>query len=111
MVPTALRPIAGAGVPLPTLAAQFGAVLAKGSLRPGVIPDLRVTGVTLRAQDVQLGDLFAALAGSSTHGARYVGEAIDRGAVAVLTDAAGVGPSCTSQRARRTRRYRVWAPR
>ena len=49
-----------------------------------------VTGVTLRAQDVLPGDLFAALPGSSTHGARYAGDAIDRGAVAVLTDAAGV---------------------
>ena len=49
-----------------------------------------VTGVTLRAQDVLPGDLFAALPGSSTHGARYAGDAIARGAVAVLTDAAGV---------------------
>ncbi|HYB80736.1 MAG TPA: UDP-N-acetylmuramoyl-L-alanyl-D-glutamate--2,6-diaminopimelate ligase, partial [Mycobacterium sp.] len=53
-------------------------------------PDVTVTGVTLRAQDVLPGDLFAALPGSSTHGARYAVEAIDRGAVAVLTDAAGV---------------------
>jgi UDP-N-acetylmuramoyl-L-alanyl-D-glutamate--2,6-diaminopimelate ligase len=89
-VPTALRPAAGAGVPLPSLAAQVGAVPAEGPQQPGVIPDLRVTGVTLRAQDVRSGDLFAALAGSSTHGARYVGDAIERGAVAVLTDAAGV---------------------
>ena len=54
------------------------------------MPDLPITGVTLRAQDVQSGDLFAALSGSSTHGARYLGDAIERGAVAVLTDAAGV---------------------
>jgi UDP-N-acetylmuramoyl-L-alanyl-D-glutamate--2,6-diaminopimelate ligase len=90
MVPTALRPIAGAGVPLPTLAAQVGAVSAGRPHRPGVISDLRVTGVTLRAQEVRSGDLFAALTGSSTHGARHVGEAIERGAVAVLTDAAGL---------------------
>ena len=51
---------------------------------------MAVTGVTLRAQDVRPGDLFAALPGSSTHGARYAAEAIERGAVAVLTDAAGV---------------------
>jgi UDP-N-acetylmuramoyl-L-alanyl-D-glutamate--2,6-diaminopimelate ligase len=89
-VPTALRPTAGAGVSLPALAAQLGAVAAEGPHRSRVIPDARVTGVTLRAQDVRSGDLFAALAGSSTHGARYVGEAIERGAVAVLTDAAGV---------------------
>jgi UDP-N-acetylmuramoyl-L-alanyl-D-glutamate--2,6-diaminopimelate ligase len=85
-VPSALRPSVGLGVPLSTLAAQVGAVPAEGSL----VPDLRITGVTLRAQDVQAGDLFAALSGASTHGARYLGDAIEGGAVAVLTDAAGL---------------------
>src|ERR1700758_2299205 len=85
-VPTALRPNVGLGVPLSTLAAQVGAVPAEGS----AVPHLRITGVTLRAQDVQPGDLFAALSGATTHGARYLGDAIERGAVAVLTDAAGV---------------------
>lgn len=86
-VPAALRPTADAGVRLPALAAQVSAVSANGD---ATIPDLAVTGVTLRAQDVRPGDLFAALTGASTHGARYAAEAIDRGAVAVLTDAAGV---------------------
>ncbi|MGZ4578170.1 MAG: UDP-N-acetylmuramoyl-L-alanyl-D-glutamate--2,6-diaminopimelate ligase [Mycobacterium sp.] len=86
-VPTALRPSAGAGTRLPALAAQAGAVLAD----PGAaVPDVAVTGVTLRARDVQPGDLFAALTGASTHGARYAAEAIELGAVAILTDAAGV---------------------
>jgi UDP-N-acetylmuramoyl-L-alanyl-D-glutamate--2,6-diaminopimelate ligase len=85
-VPTALRPSVGLGVPLSTLAAQVGAAPAEGS----VVPDLRITGVTLRAQDVLSGDLFAALSGATTHGARHLGDAIERGAVAVLTDAAGV---------------------
>ena len=80
---------AGTDVRLPALAAQVGAVMASPDHR-AVVPDLRVTGVTLRAQDVRPGDLFAALTGSATHGARYAGEAIERGAVAVLTDAAGV---------------------
>src|ERR1700758_4909576 len=85
-VPSALRPSVGLGVPLSTLAAQVGAVPAEDS----GVPELRITGVTLRAQDVRPGDLFAALSGASTHGARYLGEAIEGGAVAVLTDAAGV---------------------
>ena len=89
-MPTALRPSVGSGVPLSTLAAQVGAVPAEGSHQPGVASDLRITGVTLQAQDVRSGDLFAALSGASTHGARYLGDAIERGAVAVLTDAAGV---------------------
>ena len=35
------------------------------------------------------GDLFAALPGGATHGARFYGDVIKRGAVAVLTDASG----------------------
>jgi len=66
------------------------AALANHGAPIAAIPDVPVTGVTLRAQDVRPGDLFAALPGSSTHGARYAGDAIDRGAVAVLTDTAGM---------------------
>lgn len=51
---------------------------------------VRVTGVTLRGQDARPGDLFAALPGASAHGARYVLDAVRMGAVAVLTDEAGV---------------------
>ncbi len=82
-VPAALRPSTIAGVRLSTLAAQLGAVPTEG-------PDVRITGVTLRAQDVQPGDLFAALPGASTHGVRFYRDALDGGAVAVLTDAAGL---------------------
>lgn len=80
-MPTGLRPRTIVGVPLTVLAAQIGATCTG---------DVSVTGVTLRAQDVQPGDLFAALPGATTHGARYAGDAIGRGAVAVLTDADGV---------------------
>jgi UDP-N-acetylmuramoyl-L-alanyl-D-glutamate--2,6-diaminopimelate ligase len=85
-VPAALRPSSCAGVPLSTLAAQVGAVPAEGSTEY----DLQITGVTLRAQDVQPGDLFAALPGATTHGAKFYGEAVESGAVAVLTDAEGL---------------------
>jgi UDP-N-acetylmuramoyl-L-alanyl-D-glutamate--2,6-diaminopimelate ligase len=81
-----LRPSSTAGVSLPALAAGIGAVPADA----GVIPDVLVTGVTLRAQDALPGDLFAALPGSSAHGARYAADAVVRGAVAVLTDTAGL---------------------
>ncbi|GAA4480349.1 UDP-N-acetylmuramoyl-L-alanyl-D-glutamate--2,6-diaminopimelate ligase [Rhodococcus olei] len=53
-------------------------------------PAVAVTGVDLRAQAVQPGDLFAALPGARAHGADFVATAVDRGAVAVLTDAAGL---------------------
>jgi UDP-N-acetylmuramoyl-L-alanyl-D-glutamate--2,6-diaminopimelate ligase len=82
---TELRPNRVAGVRLPALAAHVGAATADGI----AVADVPITGVTLRAQDVRPGDLFAALPGSTTHGARYARDAIERGAVAVLTDAAG----------------------
>jgi UDP-N-acetylmuramoyl-L-alanyl-D-glutamate--2,6-diaminopimelate ligase len=48
-----------------------------------------VTGVTVASDTVRPGDLFAALPGSRSHGARFVGTAAAAGAVAVLTDPAG----------------------
>ncbi|NTY63583.1 UDP-N-acetylmuramoyl-L-alanyl-D-glutamate--2,6-diaminopimelate ligase [Mycolicibacterium sphagni] len=82
----ALRPSSTPALTLPTLAARVGAVPAAG----GVAPEVRITGVTLRGQDALAGDLFAALPGSSSHGAEYTGTAIEGGAVAVLTDAEGL---------------------
>jgi UDP-N-acetylmuramoyl-L-alanyl-D-glutamate--2,6-diaminopimelate ligase len=48
-----------------------------------------VTGVSLSSQDILPGDLYAALPGANAHGASYARQALDSGAVAVLTDAAG----------------------
>ncbi len=48
-----------------------------------------ITGVTNRSQDVQSGDLFAALPGSRAHGVTFAGAAAGAGAVAILTDPAG----------------------
>ena len=48
-----------------------------------------VTGVTHDSRQVRSGDLFAALPGAHGHGADHVGEVVDAGAVAVLTDADG----------------------
>lgn len=81
-----LRPSRPAGQYLVPLAEQVQAVSATGN----PLPELRVTGVTLRGQDAQPGDLFAALPGAAVHGARYAADAVAAGAVAVLTDAAGV---------------------
>ena len=48
-----------------------------------------MTGVTLDSRLVVPGDLYAALPGAHTHGARFAAEAASRGAVAALTDADG----------------------
>jgi UDP-N-acetylmuramoyl-L-alanyl-D-glutamate--2,6-diaminopimelate ligase len=70
-------------VAVTTLAAEPGV-----RIRPAD-PDVAVTGVTLRAQHVQPGDLFAALPGARAHGADFADRALTAGAVAVLTDPAG----------------------
>jgi UDP-N-acetylmuramoyl-L-alanyl-D-glutamate--2,6-diaminopimelate ligase len=64
--------------------------LAKVAESPfGWVPNLSVTGVSSNSSMVQRGDLFAALPGSTGHGARFAGAAIAAGARAVLTDAEG----------------------
>ncbi len=50
---------------------------------------LRVSGVTHDSGQVRAGDLYAALPGARTHGARFVAQAVQRGAAAVLTDPVG----------------------
>lgn len=49
-----------------------------------------VSGVSLSTARVRPGDLYAALPGTRAHGATFAGQALDAGAVAVLTDAAGL---------------------
>lgn len=51
--------------------------------------DAPVSGVTLDSRAVLPGDLYAALPGRVTHGARFARAAVEAGAVAVLTDAEG----------------------
>ncbi|HEU5222955.1 MAG TPA: UDP-N-acetylmuramoyl-L-alanyl-D-glutamate--2,6-diaminopimelate ligase [Candidatus Lumbricidophila sp.] len=50
-------------------------------------PDVK--GVSVVSSETQPGDLYVALPGRQTHGARYAAEALSRGAAAVLTDPAG----------------------
>lgn len=71
--------------------ADAGAVSRPGSAAEAVLAsgEARLTGVAHASQAVQPGDLYAALPGARTHGARYVADAVARGAVAVLTDPAG----------------------
>jgi UDP-N-acetylmuramoyl-L-alanyl-D-glutamate--2,6-diaminopimelate ligase len=59
---------------------------------PGPLPGLDgadVTGVGLDSRAIRPGQVYAALPGQHTHGARFAAEAVRRGAAAVLTDAAG----------------------
>lgn len=51
--------------------------------------DVPITGIELDSRLVRPGDLFAALPGRQVHGAQFVDDALQRGAVAVLTDPLG----------------------
>jgi UDP-N-acetylmuramoyl-L-alanyl-D-glutamate--2,6-diaminopimelate ligase len=53
-------------------------------------PDIAVTGVTASSVEVRPGDLFAGLPGQRGHGARFAEQTRAAGAVAVLTDPAGL---------------------
>jgi UDP-N-acetylmuramoyl-L-alanyl-D-glutamate--2,6-diaminopimelate ligase len=48
-----------------------------------------VTGVTLNSVAVRPGDLYAALPGARTHGARFADRAVGAGAAGVMTDPVG----------------------
>ena len=82
---SALRPRSNPGLSLRQLADAVGARAAAGA----AIPEVRISGVTLRAQDAEPGDLFAALPGATAHGAQFAEAALQAGAVAILTDPAG----------------------
>jgi UDP-N-acetylmuramoyl-L-alanyl-D-glutamate--2,6-diaminopimelate ligase len=87
-VPAAFRPEHVPERPLAGLAALLG--LRPADPRPvdtGAGPGL--TGVTHDSRSVRPGDLYAALPGSTVHGARFSAAAAAAGAVAVLTDPGG----------------------
>ena len=48
--------------------------------------DIKISGIAINAAQVNKGDIFIALAGTKTHGANFVDQAIQNGAVAVLSD-------------------------
>jgi UDP-N-acetylmuramoyl-L-alanyl-D-glutamate--2,6-diaminopimelate ligase len=54
-------------------------------------PDVEVRGLAYDSRQVQTGDLFLALAGLKATGAEFAGDAIARGAVAVVADAPSTG--------------------
>ena len=77
------------GFPRPTKIRPVAVTDLAESLSTSIESDVAVTGVSLASGKVVAGDLYAALPGSRNHGARFLPEAIERGAVAVLTDEAG----------------------
>ena len=55
----------------------------------GVVAGTPLTGITLATADLRPGDVFVAVQGVNRHGAEFAPVAAEKGAVAVVTDAAG----------------------
>lgn len=78
-----------ASQPRPTQhhAVALESVLAlSGAVNNGTPANPQVSGVSLDSRSIVAGDLYIALPGAHTHGARFAAAAIAAGAVAVLTD-------------------------
>jgi UDP-N-acetylmuramoyl-L-alanyl-D-glutamate--2,6-diaminopimelate ligase len=89
-VPAAFRPDRVPPRPLTGLAALLGLRPADPERADGPIGQPGgLTGITHDSRSVRPGDLYAALPGSTVHGARFCQAAAAAGAVAVLTDPSG----------------------
>ncbi len=64
-------------------------VAAHLHLDPSADGDPTITGLSLNTTRVEPGDLFVALPGARAHGIDFAADAVDRGAVAVITDPDG----------------------
>ncbi len=75
--------------PLPLREALSGvAIQGEDSAgEPGASP--LVTGVTVDSMDIEPGWIFVAVGGARFHGAKFAEDAVQRGAVAIVTDVAG----------------------
>ncbi len=62
---------------------------AVGVSVPGPDAETSVSGISLDSRAVEPGDLYVALPGAARHGADFAAQAIEAGAVAVLTDDTG----------------------
>src|SRR5690606_20700914 len=82
-IPPVLRPEHPLPRPLPALVSEFGLDVR------GSVDGVELSGVTVRTSEVHPGDLFVGLKGAQSHGARYAADALERGAVAMLTDEEG----------------------
>lgn len=81
------RPDRVAALPLAEVARLLGQEPVEGAA---------VTGVTHISGAVRPGDLYVAFAGANHHGAAFAPAAVAAGAVAVLTDPAGVGQAAAT---------------
>jgi len=82
-LPPVLRPDAPPTHTVADLATRFAADVR------GDVEGAMLTGLTLATADLRPGDVFVAVQGVNRHGAEFAQAAAEKGAVAVVTDAAG----------------------
>lgn len=82
-LPPVLRPENPPQRSLAELAERFG------RSHSGDLGDTRLTGITLATADLRAGEAFVAIQGAKRHGADFAQTAADKGATALITDAAG----------------------
>ncbi|GAA1468512.1 Mur ligase family protein [Microbacterium thalassium] len=82
-LPPVLRPEHPPVHALSDLAARFGSEVR------GDAAGVELTGITLATADLRPGEAFVAIRGGTRHGAEFAAAAAEKGAVAVITDAAG----------------------
>ncbi|MFH8250904.1 Mur ligase family protein [Microbacterium sp. B2969] len=82
-LPPVLRPENPPARPLAALADRFATEVR------GDVAGVAVSGVTLATADLRPGEAFVAIRGINRHGAEFSRVAAEKGAVAIVTDAAG----------------------
>jgi UDP-N-acetylmuramoyl-L-alanyl-D-glutamate--2,6-diaminopimelate ligase len=83
-IPPTIRPDSVVPISVQEIATIFGLERVSGDAA------VEVTGISMNTADLRPGDLFVAMPGLKTHGARFVTKAIELGAVAIITDGAGL---------------------
>ena len=79
-----MRPSHPVDLPLHVLVDLFSLVSAGRE-----VADTAVRGVSMASDDVLPGELFVAVPGAHVHGATYAAQAVEAGAVAIVTDESG----------------------
>ncbi len=83
-IPPILRPDHVVPVSLKAFAEHFALPII------GDVATIELNGISMNTGDLRPGDLFVAMPGKKTHGANFVGKALELGAVALVTDQAGI---------------------
>lgn len=76
-----IRPVASPTKSLASIAKHIGSEFNQ---------ELEINGISQNAAEVEPGDIFLAIQGAKHHGIEFIDQAIEKGAVAVVTDAKGL---------------------